>query len=50
LTEEKPSEAERPATSTIDSIAGLGLESDYVWGGEDLAEALRRRADVSSGR
>jgi hypothetical protein len=24
-----------------DSIAGLGLKSDYQWKGEDLVEALR---------
>ncbi|ADN51594.1 hypothetical protein [Vulcanisaeta distributa] len=30
----------------IDSIVGLGLQSDYQWGGEDLVDALRRRAHV----
>lgn len=27
----------------IDSIVGLGLKSDYLWNGEDLQEALRRK-------
>ncbi len=36
--------------STVGSIVGLGLESDYIWEGEDLVEALRRRAGVVSDR
>ena len=43
LIEEKLGEVEQPTTSTVDSIIGLGLESDYIWSGEDLVEALRRR-------
>jgi len=35
------------STGNVDSIVGLGLESDYMWDGEDLVEALRRRANVS---
>lgn len=31
---------------TVDLLIGLGLESEYVWEGEDLVEALRRRANV----
>ena len=30
----------------IDAIVGLGLQSDYQWGGEDIIEALRRRVHV----
>ena len=33
-------------SSTIDEIVGLGIQSDYKWEGEDLVEALRRRANV----
>ncbi len=29
--------------SVITSIVGLGLRSSYMWEGEDLVEALRRR-------
>ncbi len=32
---------------TINSIVGIGLQSDYVWKGEDLVEALRRRAGLA---
>ncbi len=32
--------------STINSIIGLGLRSDYRWEGEDIVEALRRRAGI----
>ena len=39
-----------PGSNTIDSIIGLGLESDYEWEGEDLVEALRRRTRVVSNR
>ena len=35
-----------PELSTVDSIVGLGLRSDYRWEGEDLVEALRRRAGI----
>ncbi len=31
---------------TVDPIVGLGLESDYQWRGEDLVDALKRRAHV----
>jgi len=50
LIEEKLSEARGPTAGTVDSIVGLGLGSDYSWDGEDLVEALRRRARVPSGR
>ncbi|WP_252901733.1 hypothetical protein [Vulcanisaeta sp. JCM 14467] len=30
----------------VDAIVGLGLQSDYQWDGEDIIEALRRRAHV----
>ena len=30
----------------VDAIVGLGLQSDYQWDGEDVIEALRRRAHV----
>jgi len=43
LIEEKLGGVEQPTASTVDSIVGLGLESDYIWSGEDLVEALRRR-------
>jgi hypothetical protein len=33
----------KPTTDTVDNIVGLGLESDYLWNGEDLVEALRKR-------
>ncbi len=33
-------------SKNVDEIVGLGLQSDYTWEGEDLVEALRRRADV----
>ena len=35
---------------TIDPIVGLGLSSDYQWDGEDLVEALRRRAKLVPSR
>ena len=35
--------AEAKEPNTVDSIVGLGLLSDYLWEGEDLVEALRRR-------
>jgi len=51
LIEEKLGGVEQPTTSTVDSIVGLGLESDIIWSGEDLVEALRRRIiNVSSRR
>jgi len=50
LIEEKLSEARGPTAETVDPIVGLGLESDYSWDGEDLVEALRRRARVPGGR
>jgi hypothetical protein len=34
------------SSNTVDEILGLGLRSDYMWEGEDLVEALRRRANV----
>ncbi len=34
-------------SETIDSIVGLGLETDYEWSGEDLVEAMRRRAKIA---
>jgi len=39
-----------PGGGTVDSIVGLGLESGYMWEGEDLVEALRRRAGQTSPR
>ncbi|MCC6019701.1 MAG: hypothetical protein LM601_11760, partial [Candidatus Verstraetearchaeota archaeon] len=42
LIEEKLSEVEQSAIGTVDSIAGLGLKSDYMWSGKDLVEALKR--------
>jgi hypothetical protein len=48
--EEKLAEARKPSTDTVDHIVGLGLESDYSWSGEDLVEALRKRAHVLGGR
>jgi hypothetical protein len=50
LMEEKLAEARKPAAGTVDHIVGLGLESDYLWDGEDLVEALRKRAHVLGGR
>ena len=50
LIEEKLAEARGPIVETVDPIVGLGLGSDYSWDGEDLVEALRRRARVPSGR
>jgi hypothetical protein len=49
ILEEKLGPAKRP-TGNVDSLVGLGLESDYMWNGEDLVEALRRRAHVSDRR
>jgi hypothetical protein len=50
LIEEKLGGVEQPTIGTVDSIVGLGLKSDYIWGGEDLVEALRRRiVNVSGG-
>jgi len=37
-----------PTTDTVDHIVGLGLESDYLWNGEDLVEALRKRTYLTS--
>ncbi|MCD6408910.1 MAG: hypothetical protein J7L98_01020 [Candidatus Verstraetearchaeota archaeon] len=31
---------------TVASIVGIGLRSDYMWNGEDLVEALRKRMRV----
>ncbi len=31
---------------TVSSIVGIGLRSDYMWNGEDLVEALRKRMRV----
>jgi hypothetical protein len=50
LIEEKLAEARKPAADTVDRIVGLGLESDHLWNGEDLVEALRKRAHVLGGR
>jgi len=50
LMEEKLAEARKPTTDTVNHIVGLGLESDYSWSGEDLVEALRKRAHVLGGR
>jgi len=38
------------SSGTVDSIVGIGLQSDFQWDGEDLIEALRRRMDVSDRR
>lgn len=46
--EEKLGSVEGPP-STVDSLVGLGLRSSYIWGGEDLVEALRRRVNVPDG-
>jgi hypothetical protein len=46
LIEEKLAETKKPTTDTVDNIVGLGLESDYLWNGEDLVEALRKRIHV----
>ncbi len=35
--------SESNKVETVDSIVGIGIESDYKWRGEDLIEALRRR-------
>lgn len=35
---------EAGGSDTADPIVGLGLLSDYLWKGEDLVEALRRRS------
>lgn len=32
---------EAPTGEGVDAIVGLGLESGYMWEGEDLVEALR---------
>lgn len=34
------------SSGDVSSIVGLGLQSDYVWEGEDIVEALRRRYNV----
>ena len=48
---EKELNSSRPqSNNTIDKIVGIGLQSDYKWEGEDLIEALRRRANVSNRR
>jgi CRP-like cAMP-binding protein len=46
LIEEKLAETKKPTTDTVDNIVGLGLEADYLWNGEDLVEALRKRIHV----
>jgi hypothetical protein len=46
LIEEKLAETKKPTTDTVDNIVGLGLESDYLWNGENLVEALRKRIHV----
>lgn len=50
LIEERLGVASQPTTDTVDSLVGLGLESDYVWSGEDIVEALRRRSNVPNRR
>jgi hypothetical protein len=50
LIEKKLGEVEHFTRGTVGSIAGLGLKSNYMWNGEDLVEALRRRVNTSSGR
>ena len=45
IIEEKLGRVEQP-TGTVDPLVGLGLGSEYLWEGEDLIEALRRRANV----
>jgi len=37
-----------PSGGTVDSIVGLGLQYGNIWEGEDLVEALRRRAGQTS--
>ena len=49
ILEEKLSSVEM-SLGTVDPLVGLGLRSSYIWSGEDLVEALRRRADVSDRR
>jgi len=49
IIEEKLGRIER-STGTVDPLIGLGLESGYLWRGEDLVEALRRRANVPDRR
>jgi hypothetical protein len=50
LIEEKSAEMKKSTTDTVDNIVGLGLESDYLWNGEDLVEALRMRTHLTSSR
>ncbi len=45
IIEEKLGRVEQ-LTGTVDLLVGLGLESEYLWEGEDLVEALRRKANV----
>jgi hypothetical protein len=48
LIEEKSAEMKKPTTDTVDHIVGLGLESDYLWNGEDLVEALKMKTHLAS--
>ena len=49
ILEEKLGSVEKPP-GTVDPLVGLGLRSSYIWSGEDLVEALRRRANVPDRR
>ena len=49
ILEEKLSSVKEPP-GTVDSLVGLGLRSSYIWSGEDLVEALSRRANVADRR
>lgn len=33
-------------TSSVESIIGLGLLSNYTWSGEDLVEAIRKKKSL----
>uniref|UniRef100_A0A7C4GZU7 Uncharacterized protein n=1 Tax=Thermofilum pendens TaxID=2269 RepID=A0A7C4GZU7_THEPE len=50
LVEREPGLDRASSSGTVDGIVGLGLLSDYSWGGEDIAEALRRRWSLPGGR
>ena len=44
---EEISISSRLPSERVDSIVGLGLESDFEWRGEDLSDSLKHRVNNS---
>jgi hypothetical protein len=44
---EEISKSSHLPSERVDSIVGLGLESDFEWRGEDLSDALKYRVNKS---